>query len=67
MVEDFWFRIWFIRPVNTLAGGCNLNRSPFQLIAKAGFDIRDTWQEGFPPASWLLGSHYAGIAIRQPD
>ncbi|RWM75938.1 MAG: class I SAM-dependent methyltransferase [Mesorhizobium sp.] len=49
-----------------LAGGCNLNRNPFQLVASARFDVRDAWQEGLPPTFWLLGSHYAGVAIRQP-
>ncbi|WP_054312229.1 class I SAM-dependent methyltransferase [Mesorhizobium sp. 1M-11] len=55
------------RPWGTLAGGCNLNRNPFQLVEDARFDIRDSWQERFPPAFWLLGSHYAGIAIRRSD
>lgn len=61
-LQDRSNRLWGV-----LAGGCNLNRNPFQLVAKARFDIRDAWQEGFPPAFWLLGSHYAGVAIRQPD
>lgn len=61
-LQDWSNRVW-----GALAGGCNLNRNPFQLVAKAGFDIRDAWQEGFPPAFWLLGSHYAGVAIRLPD
>jgi SAM-dependent methyltransferase len=50
-----------------LAAGCNLNRNPFHLVAKAGFDIREAWQEQFPKAFWLLGSHYAGVALRPPD
>ena len=53
------------RPWGALAGGCNLNRNPFQLVASARFDVRDAWQERFPPAFWLLGNHYAGIATRQ--
>jgi ubiquinone/menaquinone biosynthesis C-methylase UbiE len=50
-----------------LAAGCNLNRNPFQLVAKARFDIRDAWQDQFPAAFWLLGSHYAGVAVRPLD
>ena len=61
-LQDRFNRVWGV-----LAGGCNLNRNPFQLVANARFDIRDAWQERFPPAFWLLGSHYAGVAIRQPD
>jgi ubiquinone/menaquinone biosynthesis C-methylase UbiE len=60
-LQDRLNRFW-----GALAGGCNLNRNPFQLVASAGFGIRDTWQEGFPPAFWLLGSHYAGVAVRPP-
>jgi ubiquinone/menaquinone biosynthesis C-methylase UbiE len=59
-LQDRSNRLW-----GALAGGCNLNRNPLQLVTKAGFDIREVWHEGFPPAFWLLGSHYAGIAIRQ--
>jgi ubiquinone/menaquinone biosynthesis C-methylase UbiE len=61
-LQDRFNRVWGV-----LAGGCNLNRNPFQLVANARFDIRDAWQERFPPAFWLLGSHYAGVAIRQAD
>jgi SAM-dependent methyltransferase len=61
-LQDRFNRFWGV-----LAGGCNLNRNPFQLVASARFDIRDARQEGFPPTFWLLGSHYAGVAIRQPS
>lgn len=61
-LQDRLNRAW-----GALAGGCNLNRDPFQLVADARFDIRDSWHEKFPPAFWLLGSHYAGIGIRQSD
>ena len=47
-----------------LAPGYNLNRDPFQLLAKARFDIRDVWRERFPFTFWPLGSHYPGIALR---
>jgi ubiquinone/menaquinone biosynthesis C-methylase UbiE len=50
-----------------LAAGCNLNRDPLQLVADARFDIREARQERFPPAFWLLGSHYAGVALRPTD
>lgn len=58
-LQDRFNRFWGV-----LAGGCNLNRNPFQLVANARFDIQDAWEEGFPPAFWLLGSHYAGVATR---
>jgi ubiquinone/menaquinone biosynthesis C-methylase UbiE len=57
----------FNRFWGVLAAGCNLNRNPFQLVANARFDLRDAWQEKFPRAFWLLGSHYAGVALRLPD
>jgi SAM-dependent methyltransferase len=51
------------RTWGALAGGCNLNRDPVGLVRGAGFDLRDARHERFPPRFWLLGSHYAGIAL----
>jgi ubiquinone/menaquinone biosynthesis C-methylase UbiE len=61
-LQDRLNRFWSI-----LAAGCNLNRNPLQLVAQAGFEVRDAWQEPFPLSFWMLGSHYAGIAFRKPD
>lgn len=47
-----------------LAGGCHLTRNPLSLLKEAGFDILDVRHERFPPALWLLGNHYGGIAHR---
>jgi ubiquinone/menaquinone biosynthesis C-methylase UbiE len=47
-----------------LAGGCNLNRNPVQLVRNAGFDLREATEERFPLRFWLLGGHYSGIAFR---
>lgn len=52
------------RPWGVLAGGCNLNRNPLQLVRDAGFAIREARQERFPLSFWLLGSHYSGVALR---
>ena len=51
-------RVWGV-----LAGGCNLNRDPIQLVRDAGFEVREAKREGFPARFWLLGSHYSGVAL----
>lgn len=61
-VQDRLNRVW-----GALAGGCNLNRNPLQLVRDARFDVREARQESFPPTFWLLGSHYSGLAVRPPD
>lgn len=45
-----------------LAGGCNLNRSPKQLMETAGFSVRNLQQERFPLHLWPLGTHFTGEA-----
>ncbi len=45
-----------------LAGGCNLNRSPIQLIEAAGFVVRNLRQDHFPLHLWPLGEHFTGEA-----
>ena len=45
-----------------MAGGCNLNRNPSQLIKQAGFIIRDLYQERFPAYLPQLGIHISGVA-----
>ena len=61
-LQDRFNPVWGV-----LAAGCNLNRNPFQLVANACFDLRDAWRERFPTTFWLLGSHYAGVALKPPD
>lgn len=50
-----------------LAGGCNLNRCPKQLIETAGFSVRNLQQERFPLHLWPLGAHFTGEAEAQAD
>jgi len=45
-----------------LAGGCNLNRNPSQLIEAAGFVIKGLRQERFPAYMLQLGLHSSGEA-----
>lgn len=56
-LQDRMNRLW-----SSLAGGCNLNRNPLQLLVGAGFDIQETRQERFPFTFWLLGNHFSGFA-----
>jgi hypothetical protein len=58
-LQDRLSRIW-----GALAGGCNLNRDPVDLVCGAGFEPRDVQRERFPPGFWLLGTHYSGVALR---
>jgi ubiquinone/menaquinone biosynthesis C-methylase UbiE len=55
-------RIW-----GALAGGCRLDRDPVGLVRAAGFEVHEARHERFPPSFWLLGSHYAGVALRSAD
>lgn len=52
-----------------IAGGCNLNRSPRQLIEDAGFRVRNFRSERFPLYLWPLGGHFSGVALpgERPD
>jgi SAM-dependent methyltransferase len=51
------------RPWRFIAGGCNLNRAPTELIEKAGFALLESNRERFPTLLWLLGNHYSGVAV----
>ena len=46
-----------------LAGGCNLNRCPVQLIETAGFATQNLRQDPFPLHLWPLGTHSVGVAV----
>jgi SAM-dependent methyltransferase len=50
------------RPWGWLAGGCQLNRNPLDLIRQAGFHLIEEQRGRFPLHFWQLGSHYAGVA-----
>jgi ubiquinone/menaquinone biosynthesis C-methylase UbiE len=50
------------RPWQFIAGGCNLNREPTELIEKAGFALLEANRERFAISLWLLGNHYSGVA-----
>jgi ubiquinone/menaquinone biosynthesis C-methylase UbiE len=50
------------RPWRFIAGGCNLNRAPTELIETAGFALRESDQERFGRLLWVLGNHYSGVA-----
>ena len=56
-VQDRFNGLW-----GQLAGGCNLNRNPGQMIEAAGFAIRSQQQEAFPLHLWPLGDHFTGVA-----
>ncbi|WP_282608683.1 class I SAM-dependent methyltransferase [Pelagibius sp. Alg239-R121] len=46
-----------------IAGGCNLNRSPQQMIEEAGFAVCNLRRDRFPLHLWPLGDHFAGHAV----
>jgi ubiquinone/menaquinone biosynthesis C-methylase UbiE len=50
------------RPWRFIAGGCNLNREPTELIERAGFTLLESNRERFANLLWLLGNHYSGVA-----
>jgi SAM-dependent methyltransferase len=50
------------RPWRFMAGGCNLNRNPIELVEKAGFALLESDRERFAGLLWLLGNHYSGVA-----
>lgn len=50
------------RPWGFIAGGCNLNRAPTELIERAGFALLESNRERFANLLWLLGNHYSGVA-----
>ena len=50
------------RPWRYIAGGCNLNRNPTELIESAGFALLESNRERFANVLWLLGNHYSGVA-----
>ncbi len=56
-IQDRFNGLW-----GQLAGGCNLNRCPRQLIETAGFTVRNLQQEQFPLHLWHLGAHFTGEA-----
>lgn len=50
------------RPWRFIAGGCNLNRNPIELVERAGFALLESNCERFGSLLWLLGNHYSGVA-----
>lgn len=65
-IEHSW-RGWLQDRLNGVwghvAGGCNLNRDPFELIKTAGFTIEHPRLERFPAHLLQLGTHYAGVGL----
>lgn len=57
-----WFQDAINRPWGRIAGGCNLNRCPAQMIKEAGFALGNLRAERFPAYMFQFGMHWTGDA-----
>jgi SAM-dependent methyltransferase len=57
-----WLQDRINRPWGKIAGGCNLNRCPAQMIKEGGFALGNLRAERFPAHLFQFGLHWTGEA-----